>query len=108
MNVENKKYFSILDLVRFKSLRKSSIVLFFLYFFTIYIFYSPSAIHNSDQKDLFMNGISDGVSFSISVIITYFLMVHCPRKIASFSLFTLSLIFEVILYEMKDTLSAQY
>jgi hypothetical protein len=105
MNVENKRYFSILDLLRFESLRKSSIVLFFLNFFTIYIFYSPAAIHNSDQKDLFMNGVSDGVSYSISVIITYFLMVHCPRKVASFSLFTLSLIFEIVLYGMKDILN---
>ena len=106
MNVENKRYFSILDLLRFKSLRKSSIVLLLINFFTIYIFYSPAAIHSSDQKDLFKNGISDGVSFSLSVIITYLLMVHYPRKKASFFLFTLSLIFEVILYEMKDTLSA--
>lgn len=35
-------------------------------------------------------------------------MVHYPRRIASLSLFTLSLIFEVILYEMKDILNAQY
>lgn len=94
-----------MDLFRFKSLRQSSIVLFFLNFFTIYIFYSPSAISNSNPKDLYMNGISDGVSFTISVIITYFLMVHYPRKMATFSLFTLSLIFEIFLYQMKDTLS---
>ena len=105
MNVDNKRYFSPVDLLRFKSLRLSSIVLFFSNFFTIYIFYSPSAISNSNQKDLFTNGITDGVSYSISVIFTYFLMTHCPRKLASFTLFTLSLIFEVMLYQLKDTLS---
>jgi hypothetical protein len=94
-----------MDLLRFKSLRLTSIILSFLNFFTIYIFYSPSAISNSTKKDLFISGISDGVSFSVSVIITYFLMANYPRKSASLTLFILSLIFEIVLYEMKDTLN---
>lgn len=89
-------------------MRNSSIALVFLNFFTIYLFYSPSAISNSGENDLFSNGILDGVSFSISVVITYFLMKYWPRKLASFGLFTLSLIFEGILYRMKDLFSVEY
>lgn len=77
----NSHSISIIDLFRYPSLRTLTLTLFFLNFYSVFLFTSPAIINNATTVNIFQESIIGAVSYSLSVVVSYFILEYYPRKI---------------------------
>lgn len=66
--------FSIVDLVRYKSLRAHIIPLGILKFLMMFIYYAPGLLLNEFDMNIYVNGLVNAASQVIGIPVQYFLI----------------------------------
>lgn len=68
------KKFTVLDLFKYKSTRKITLLLSFLFCTICFAFYAPSLMLSEFEFDIFINGLAVGVSQIIAYIGSFFIV----------------------------------
>lgn len=86
------KNFSVVDLVRYPSLRMMTVFLVILQCTISFIFYAPQLMLSQFHLDIFLNGLVMGLSELIAYPLCYFLITRCRRTRAAYVCFTTTLV----------------
>ena len=100
MQIERSKdhTFTIIDLFRFKSLRKITVVASAVHFLVGLEFYIPALIVDKYELGLYISGLAVGLSEFLAYPLCYFMISRCGRKITAIVGYSISLICAIILF----------
>lgn len=98
---KHARVFTIVDLVRYKSLRAHILPLGALKFLMMFIYYAPGLLLNQFNLDIYVNGLVNALSQLAGIPIQQLLLQY-ERKMSSYLLFTCSAVFAVGMWLVKD------
>jgi hypothetical protein len=98
---KHARVFSIVDLVRYKSLRSHLLPLGVLKFIMMFIYYAPGLLLNQFDMSIYVNGVVNGFAQICGIPVQHFLL-KFQRKFSSYLLFTSSAVFAVGMWVAQE------
>ena len=97
MQKSQKKTFTYIDLIKYKSLRLTTFCITLVFTSTVFLYYAPLMLINEFGFDFYINGVIINLSELVTYIFSYFAIPTMRRKRMNLTTSSISLVCSLIL-----------